>query len=472
MFTANSGREGFELVQLDLREKENHIFLKDNKQERTYNDLRIGNNIIYEKLMNCLHGEIVIVQITDRFLLACTVLALGQLGVDFLLINPKWTRDELKKICMKMNTRQIISDNDVVGEGQDDFDFLFIETKDMTIFSKEPPQNICLSGNVLMCTTGTTDEPKIVARTWDDIFCEVDAVIERLRYRCSDRIFSLAQWTHSLGFVLHFVSGVRAKARLITLTNITPPSFWLQAITKEQVTIIVGVPTFYAYLVQGQISKKYVRMGVSAGAALPRDVNDRFKEMFFAPLLHFYGCTEIGAITMPYPENVVKHPSVGKSIGDIHIDIVDNENNLMKTGQIGFILLTGERVRHKILKDDKYVVIQKEYKTGDMGYISNEGNLYIIGRNEQRVKVNGLSINLGEIENVLQQHPKIIEAKVSAEENNMRDSLLVAYIRCDENLSELDIRMFCQERLAPYKIPHKFFFKKNFKRDEKGQVII
>jgi len=71
----------------------------------------------------------------------------------------------------------------------------------------------------------------------------------------------------------------------------------------------------------------------------------------------------------------------------------------------------------------------------------------------------------------LQQHPKIIEAVVIAENNERRGNSLVAYLRIEDNPpNELEIRTFCQERLAPYKIPHQYIFVKEFERDEKGQV--
>lgn len=460
------------MIELNLQTGNNKTFLIDGKTERTYKDLQININKMYEALLVKLSSEVIIVQIIDRFQLAYTIFALGQLGSTFLLINPKWSKSEIELVLNNTMAKQIITDNiDLLPLKEFGVDVLLVKDLLLAEVTQTSPNPIRLTGEVLMCTTGTTDEPKIVARTWEAIFSEVDAVIERLHYSEFDRIFCLAQWTHSLGFVLHLLSGIRVGARLITVPTLCTPSSWIQVMKREEVTIVVGVPTFYSFLIQAPAINLKIKMGISAGAALPRDIYENFKAKFYAPLLQFYGCTEAGAITMQSPENEAPYPSVGKHLENIQIRIVDEQGVPVNRGEIGFIRIKGKGMAHRMLHKGKFIPMDNEYETGDQGMLTEADTLIIMGRNKQRIKINGLSLHPGEIEKVLQQHPKIIEAVVIAENNERRGNSLVAYLRIEDNPpNELEIRTFCQERLAPYKIPHQYIFVKEFERDEKGQV--
>lgn len=446
----------------------------DGKVERTYQELQEYTNKMYDSLLGKLNSEVIIVQIIDRFQLACTIFALGRLGATFLLISPKWSKSEIEAVLKNTMSKQIITDNiELLPLTELGLEVLLVSALLQTEVTKPGPSLLRLSGDVLMCTTGTTDEPKIVARTWDSIISEVDSVIERLHYSEHDRIFCLAQWTHSLGFVIHLLSGIRVGARLITLSTLCSPSNWIQVMEREEVSITVGVPTFYSFLIQAPASHCKIKMGVSAGAALPRDIYDNFKAKFNAPLLQFYGCTELGAITMQSPENEIPYPSVGKQLGNIQIHIVDELGEPVNRGEVGFIRIRGKRIAHKLLDKGRFIPVETEYETGDQGMLTEADALTIMGRNMRRIKINGLSLHPGEIEKVLQQHPKIIEAVVITENDERRGTSLIAYIRPEDNPpNELEIRTFCQERLAAYKIPHKYIFVKDFERDEKGQVKI
>lgn len=444
----------------------------DGKSEKTYEELQENINKMYEALLVDSSCEAIIVQIKDRFQLASIIFALGRLGSTFLLINPNWSKSEIESVLNNNMAEQIITDNTGLLPLKDLGIKILLVSELLLTEVTLPSQNpIELTGDVLMCTTGTTAEPKIVARTWDAIFSEVDAVLGRLHYSEFDRILCLAEWTHSLGFVIHFLAGIRVGARLITVSTLSAPSNWVRVMEREEATIVVGVPTFYSFLIQAPVLNLKIKMGISAGAELPRDIYEKFRAKFFAPLLQFYGCTEAGAITMQSPENEAPYPSVGKPLRNMQIRIVDEQGVPVNKGEIGFIRIKSEGLAHKILHKGKFMPMDTEYETGDQGMLSEAETLIIVGRNKRRIKINGLSLHPGEIEKVLQQHPEIIEAIVIAENNERRGTSLVAYIRTEDNPpNELEIRTFCQERLAPYKIPHKYIFIKDFERDEKGQV--
>lgn len=460
------------MIELNLHTGSNKIFLVDSNTRRTYEDLLEQVHKLYQALQDHIGNETILVQVTDRFHLACTIFALGRLGATYLLLNPKWSVSEVEAVLNHTLSKVAITDNhellpltDMGIEVLSPSDLLTTETKD------KYHNPISLAGKVLMCTTGTTGEPKIIARTWDAIFSEVDAVLERLNYTEQDCIFCLAQWTHSLGFVLNLLSGIRAGAKLITAPVLSTPSNWVHIMKREEVTILVGVPTFYSFLVQAPDEELNIKMGISAGAALPRDIYEKFRSKFSAPLLQFYGCTEAGAVTMQSVGHETRYPSLGKPLGITRIRILDEDGQPVGKGEIGSIRIKSKGLAHEILWKGAFVPVDSEYETGDQGMFTDEGGLIIIGRNKQRIKINGLGLHPGEVEKVLQQHPDILEAAVTTETDVRRGTSLVSYLRTvNRQPTELEIRKFCQERLATYKIPNKYIFVEDFERDEKGQV--
>lgn len=464
------------MVEINLHSGENEVFLVSSKERKTYEELAEQTSQVYRiiKKYRDEEGEyVVLVQIQDRFQIASVALALGRMGVDFLLINPKWSTGEIDTLLTHTVSRLVITDNqELIALEERGIEVIYLSEIEISENEEAHEKAIQLSGQVLMCTTGTTGEPKIVARTWDAIFHEVDAVVKKLQYTQNDRIFCLAQWTHSLGFVVNFLSGLRVGARLIAMPELSTPANWVRTMDREGATVVIGVPTFYSFLVQALKEKGKLRMGVTAGAALPKDIYQEFCKKTEVPLLQFYGCTEAGAITMQSPEDETPYPALGKPLDNIQIRIVDEENQPVRQGEIGFICIKGPGLAHEILKNGTYIPMEEEYVTGDQGMFTEEGSLIVVGRNQNRVKVNGLGLHLGEVEKVLQNHPDIVEALVKAESDVRKGNVLVAYIKAGgRQPNEIEIRNFCMERLATYKIPRRFEFVEDFKRDAKGQII-
>ncbi len=457
---------------IDLNAPKNHVFLSDCSHEMTYDELLKGVTQACEALRCFTVSGITAIQISSRFDFAVVTLALLHLGHSALLINPSYTKNESERLLRDVPVGLFITnkvellESDLPGTEIWPTSRLFVSTPSNTMDPK-----ICLSGEILMCTSGSTGQPRIIARTGEAIFHEMEAILERINYCQDDRIFSLAQWTHALGFVLHFMLGIRVKARLITASSMNTPSNWMKKIEREEVTVLVGVPTFYSYLLQAPVHNLNLKLAVCAGAALPKDVFDAFKTKLHLPISHYYGCTEAGAITMPSSSEKSQFPSVGKPLSHVRIRILDDTGAELGPGEIGRIHLYSKSLAHRVWQEGNFSIMERDYETGDQGYLSDRGELTIIGRNSQRIKVNGLQVLPGEIESVLEQHPSVLEAVIIPRADKQRGSVLVAYLRVlGEAPNVLALRAFCEERLTPHKIPHQYRFVKEFDRDEKGAV--
>lgn len=459
-------------MKIDLKASNNKIFLKDCGDEKTYAELHTNIMQASEALRNySIHG-IVVVQINKRFDFAAITLALSHTGHSILLINPSYSKSELEKLLNDIAVSLVITDKmDLINLNLSEIRVVLVSELFHPSISK--PQNtiINISGEILMCTSGSTGEPKIVVRTWEAISHEIESILERINYCEDDRVFSLTPWTHALGFVLHFMLGIWVKARLITTRSLNTPANWAKTIEEEGVTIIVGVPTFYSYFLQASTQNIKLKLALCAGAALPKDIYNKFKSQFNIPICHYYGCTEAGAITMPSLKKECLFPSVGQPLNNVCVRIADEKGEDLKTGEIGYIHISGKSLTHKTWQNGKFTVMGYDYETGDQGVLTDQGELIIVGRNTQRIKVNGFSVLLSEIERILEQHSDILEAVIIPKTDDQRGTILVAYIRpVDKPLNVLDLRIFCQEHLAPYKIPHSYIFVKDFERDEKGQI--
>ena len=211
-------------------------------------------------------------------------------------------------------------------------------------------------------------------------------------------------------------------------------------------------------------------MALSSGATLTKDIYEKVKSRLNIPLLHIYGCTEIGSVSIPTPDDLF--PSVGKPTKNVSVRITDENGADLEHSEIGYIYVKGSNLVHQIWQDNGFITVDcDEYEIGDQGMLTDHGDLIVVGRNKHRIKVNGLSLHLSEVEDVLLQHKNIIGAVVVSKSDENRGNLLIAYIQpVDKPPGEVELRIYCQAHLAPYKIPHRFIFVDKFEKDEKGQL--
>ncbi len=266
-------------------------------------------------------------------------------------------------------------------------------------------------------------------------------------------IFSLAG-----GVVFPLLIGATA-----VIANNIIPSHIFRIIDDLQVDYILGTPTIYSIFLKNYNKEKYrlnsIKHTISGGSFLPIELYSRIKEIIGLHLMQGYGLTECVPITCN-PLGSKKPHSLGALLdGKTEIKIVDENDRQVPTNKTGEILINGPVVMDRYYGDREstdQVIKDEWFYTGDYGWMDEEGYLFFKGTNKI-VKIGGCAVDLVEVKNTLLSHPLVLEVSIDVTPDDLWGSRIGAevYAEGNESISEREIKTFCSEKLAPYKIPKK-----------------
>jgi acyl-CoA synthetase (AMP-forming)/AMP-acid ligase II len=200
---------------------------------------------------------------------------------------------------------------------------------------------------------------------------------------------------------------------------------------------------------------------------------------YFGPVLYeFYGSTELGINTILGPEDMLRKPgSCGRAAPGVELAILDDAGRPAPAGQPGELFVR----RYPGVFDEYYKNPEATRQAqrgdwlsvGDVAYVDGEGFVYICDRKRDMIISGGVNIYPAEIEDALHRHPKIHDAAVFGvpdEEWGERVHAAVE-LRPGEVLTEDEVRRFCREHLADYKVPREVTFRESLPRDGAGKLV-
>jgi benzoate-CoA ligase family protein len=313
-------------------------------------------------------------------------------------------------------------------------------------------------------SSGSTGFPKgCVHRHQDMVVCTdlyargVLGITER------DRCFSVAKlfFAYGLGNGLYFPFGVGATT--VLFGGPPTPANVFDIVSKHKPTLFFSVPTNYAMLLAQETQADFssVRWGVSAGEALPPAIFERFEKRFGVKILDGIGSTEILHIFISNQPGAIRPGSSGKPVMGYETRIVDDDGQLVPTGEIGNLLVKGDSTctaywnKHDKTRD----TIEGHWiRTGDKYSADPDGFLWYAGRGDDMLKVGGIWVSPVEVENALIEHPAVLESGVVGKEDNDRLIKPLAYVVLapgQTGSAELakELQDFVRQKLAEYKRP-------------------
>ncbi|KRE93237.1 long-chain fatty acid--CoA ligase [Paenibacillus sp. Soil766] len=256
----------------------------------------------------------------------------------------------------------------------------------------------------------------------------------------------------------------------------------LDTIDKLKPTIFPGAPTMYVALINHKRVKEVdissINVCVSGSAPLPLEVQERFESLTGGRLVEGYGLTEASPVTHANPIwGFRKIMSIGVPFPDTVTKVVDSDSGEeMPIGEIGEIIIKGPQIMKGYWKREQETA--KTIKdgwlyTGDMGRMDEDGFFSIVDRKKDLIIAGGFNIYPRDIEEVLYEHPAILEAAVAGVPDEYRGETVKAFIVLREGmtLSEKDLDVWCRERLAAYKVPRKVEFRQSLPKTMIGKVL-
>jgi long-chain acyl-CoA synthetase len=221
-----------------------------------------------------------------------------------------------------------------------------------------------------------------------------------------------------------------------------------------------------------------LRMAISGGAALPEQVLREFEEKFGTPILEGYGLSESSpSATFNRPDKARKVGSIGLPIWGVELKVLGDEGQALGDGENGEICIRGHNVMKgyhnrpeataEAIDGDGWL------HTGDIGYRDSEGYYFIVDRKKEMVIRGGFNVYPREIEEVLYQHPAVLEAAVfGTPDPTMGEEVVAAVaLRPGMTAGEDELIAFCKERVAAYKYPRRMWILETLPKGPTGKIL-
>ncbi|HLF75065.1 MAG TPA: long-chain fatty acid--CoA ligase [Anaerolineales bacterium] len=295
---------------------------------------------------------------------------------------------------------------------------------------------------------------------------------------------------HVYGMVAGMNFALASGASMVMVPNPRDLKDVLENISKYKATIFPGVPALYnginnhPEVKAGKYDLSSIKACISGSAPLMRETKEQFERLTGGKVFEGYGLSEAPTATHCNPllgEN--KTGSIGMPLPGVEVKIIslDDGETELPQGEIGEIVIHGPQVMkgyHNMptetantlrkLKDGKVWLF-----TGDIARMDEDGYFYIVDRKKELIKPGGYQVWPREVEEALAAHPKVLEVGVAGIPDPYRGETVKAWIvlKPGEAVTEDELKAFCKERLAAYKVPTHYEFRSELPKTTVGKIL-
>jgi fatty-acyl-CoA synthase len=334
-------------------------------------------------------------------------------------------------------------------------------------------------------TSGTTGFPKAACLTHINILNNGYFVGEAMNFTDKDRLCVPVPFYHCFGMVMSNLTCVSHGACVVIPSPYFDPIATLTAVEKEKCTALHGVPTmFIAELEHPEFSRfnlTSLRTGIMAGSPCPIEVMKRVNnQMHMSEVTIAYGQTEASPVitqTIPDDSFECRVETVGKPLPFLEVKIVDPQTyKIVEAGEQGELCVRGYSVMrgyyNNIDATQAAIDETKWLHTGDLAVMTKDGYFKITGRIKDMIIRGGENIYPREIEEFLYTHTSIADAQVIGIPDQKYGEEICAWIKLRDGhtLTEEEVKEYCREKMARYKVPKYIKFVDNFPTTVTGKV--
>ena len=337
---------------------------------------------------------------------------------------------------------------------------------------------------VLQYTGGTTGEPKGAMLTHAGLWANT----RQTRLWAADiqpgeeKILGVLPLFHVFAMTGVMNAGLLTGSEIVLLPRFRVAEV-LAAIDKQRPTLFFGVPTIYSAMNGHERLDKYdlssLKFCVSGGAPLPQEVKTTFEALSGCSLVEGYGLTEAGPVCTINPfkgEN--RTGSAGLPIPGTVVEIVSLEDpdRVMPLGEPGEVCITGPQVMAGYWKQDEEtaaVLRDGRLRTGDVGYLDEDGYLHLFDRIKDLIITGGYNVYPRMVEEALYLHPAVEEAAVCGIPDSHHGEIVKAYVklRGGQTLTTVGLRTFLKDKLAPFELPRRIEFRDDIPKTALGKPL-
>ena len=330
--------------------------------------------------------------------------------------------------------------------------------------------------SLIIYTSGTTGIPKGVIWTYKNL----ESPIESFRYfnlfKGGETTLCCIPFSHNGGIIYPILMILGVK---LVLMRMYQPLLLLKNLLNWKVDFLFIVPTMLIGILNLKEIDEFLlpdlKWAAVFGAPSSPDILEKFSKVApNAKLFSGYGLTESSAPNFLHPLDKIKLDSVGMPVPWIEVKIIDEEGKEVKKGEVGELIMKGWPITPGYYNQPditKEVIKDGWLYTGDIGRFDEDGYLYIVGRKKEMIKVGGLYVFAPEIEGVIYKHPKVKEVAVIGVPDELRgESVKAIIVPKEDDLTENEIKKFCRQYLASYKVPTIVEFRKELPKTGIGKI--
>jgi long-chain acyl-CoA synthetase len=348
---------------------------------------------------------------------------------------------------------------------------------------------------VLIYTSGTTGNPKGAMVTHRNFNFQCATIVKSLiDFTHEDRVIGVLPLYHIYGLANAMIVTVHYGACLILMPQYSPQSL-LETIEKHQASMMPAIPSMYQLLLGlARIKSRQVKIPkclkhcISGGAPLPLAVLKDFSEVFSTKIMEGYGLTEsTSSVCANGVDGVFKEGSIGQPGDGVEMKVVGEDGTEVPDGTEGEIAIRSATIfkgywnnpdaTSQVLNADGW------FFTGDLGHRDAEGYYFITDRKKDIIISHGYNISPREVEEVLAEHPKVIEAAVVNLASSKGEESVTAFVvpkysgpdntpgSPDEAPTHRELQEFCELHLAPYKRPRSYVIVESLPKSATGKVL-
>jgi len=482
------------LLNEQLKNNKNEPIIKDEKMNQWFTGANIAEDVrtLRSELLD-LHiglGDVVLVCLPNTVAYTVITQALWEVGAVMHPIAATTPEKELQQELAEHDYVASIVGEELVNAALDDriaiVTALQLETfpllhiiRDRQLMGHDAAVPMENNLALIMNTSGTTGKPKRVGLTHELLLNAVEHDIESHKLTAADTTMIVMPMFHINAQAVSILSTRLSGGKIVITEKFSASKFWDQ-IRDNGVTWVSVVPTIVNILLINQkalasyaddVKLRFVRC---SSFALPLDKLMAFQNRFHTTILEGYGMTETASQCTINPFDAPKVGSAGKAF-KTDVEIMINGKIIKERNKIGEIVVSGDHVISDYLEPHPDSFQDGWFLTGDLGYLDDEGYLFVKGRQKDIINHGGEKVAPAQVENSLSQLNFVSEVSVIGTPDTLYGEAVTAVVitrgHQDEELERQKIMAHARATLANYEQPTRIFFVHDYPRNATGKVV-
>lgn len=332
---------------------------------------------------------------------------------------------------------------------------------------------------LILFSSGTTNLPKAVMLTEENIISNIVAINKYLNLNRNDIILLIKNMNHASSIIGEFLLGIYVGACLVFTCKLPKINTILKIIELNKVTMFFAIPFILENLLQYKNSRKFnidslKQINFYGGKFQHNKILELIAKYPKVNFIYSYGLTEASprVTYITGKELGEKYGSCGKAIQGVKVTVRDDLNNMLPAYKEGEVVVEGPNIMKGYYKNESMtasVIKNGMLYTRDLGYLDEEGYLYITGRKDNMFIIAGKNVHPEEIENIINTHKCVRDSLVIKSEKETIIALIEMREEDTKSLEELNI--LCESHLEYYKVPTEFVIVPCFERTISGKIV-